>query len=271
MIIAKSEYDRACRWSPGESGPVTVDFGMKTVTVKREKDRILFSSGARIPITLKLKDKFCYLIEKTDLVPCAFYSEETCRFYKLIPTKDLPSIAIGSTPMHSITRVSPAEDTERKLTLIRPQGRVLDTCMGLGYTAIGAARSSAEVITFEKDPNVIILAKWNPHSHALFTDKKIKIVKKDISQEISRFPHGHFDCIIHDPPTFTIAPELFGDRFYKELYRVLKPKGELYHYLPLYRIRQGYDFPSKIKGRLKKTGFTIIRFLPQEGNLLCRK
>ncbi len=270
MIITKRQYDRICRLRDGEHAVIPVDFGLTQTAVTVKGSTVLFSHGAKIPLPARIKDTFCYLVKRRDLVPCAFYAENTRRFYKLIPTRNWPSIAIGSVPMHAVTRSSPAEDTRRKLTLLKPRGKVLDTCMGLGYTAMGAARAGCDVYTFERDSNVITLARLNPLSGDLFTRKNIHRRKADIYEYIRRFGPGEFDCIIHDPPTVRIAPELFSDVFYRQLYRVLKKRGRLYHYLPLYRIRQGRDYPAKIKGKLKQAGFEMITFLPREGNLLCR-
>jgi len=81
-----------------------------------------------------------------DLEKISFFSEETNRFYKLIPTSDWPTITISSVPMHRLS--SPKNDTENKINLLKPFGYVLDTCMGPGYTAILSARRAKKVITF---------------------------------------------------------------------------------------------------------------------------
>ncbi len=143
--------------------------------------------------------------------------------------------------------------------------------MGLGYTAILSSKSAQKVITFEKDDNVFEVAKNNPFSRGLFESANIEIRRGDISVEIKNQKDGAFDCIIHDPPTFTMAGELFSGNFYLQLMRVLKDKGKLFHYTPLYKIRRGFDFPSKVKRRLRAAGFRKIDYSQEAGGFKCQK
>jgi len=269
MIITKKEWDFMLKQEKGSCFKAKVDFGLKEVNVCAGPESITFENANVISRKEKVKDNFCYLINDNKIEPLAYFSDATNRFYKLTPTSDWPTLSIGSVPMHKLS--SPKNDTEKKISLIKPFGLVLDTCMGLGYSAIAASRSAKNVITFEKDENVYDLAKLNPLSEVLFSSKNIEIRKEDVSKGIKTFADNHFDCIIHDPPTFKLAPELFSESFYKELYRVLKKGGKLFHYTPLYKISQGYDFPSKIEKKLKKTGFKIVEFRPQEGGIVCKK
>jgi predicted methyltransferase len=103
-----------------------------------------------------------------------------------------------------------------------------------------SAKYADEVFTFERDDNVIGLCRLNPFSQELFTNKKIKLKEASIFDEISKLKSESFDRIIHDPPTFKVSPELYSDGFYKELYRVMKKGGILYHYAPA---------PGKTKGK----------------------
>ncbi len=269
MIISPNQIRLISQARPGEKIEIEVDFGLATAPVRVEKGRAVVDNRYVIDLNTRIKDTFCYALRQEGLVPVAFFSPETNRFYKLIPTRDWPSFSIGSVPMHSITRSSPSQDTQRKISLLAPYGYVLDTCMGLGYTAISASRTSRKVITFEKDDNVRFLAELNPLSRELFSSPKIEMRSGDISRAISEFKAETFDCIVHDPPTFKIAPELFGSRFYGELKRVLKRGGKFYHYLPRYKIKKGYDFPEKIQKNCRKAGFIITYFSAEEGDLVC--
>ena len=38
------------------------------------------------------------------------------------------------------------------------------------------------------------------------------------------------DAVLHDPPRFGIAGELYSQSFYDQLARVLRPRGRLFHY-----------------------------------------
>ncbi len=248
-----------------------VDFGLSSVQVRKQDDVLIFSRYGRIHVSTPLKDKFCYLVKRGAFCPVAFFDESTGKFYKLMPTRDWPSVTIGSVPMHRVRRVSPRRDTQEKIKLIKPYGVVLDTCMGLGYTAIGASSTSKVVYTFEKDKNIYFLAKINPLSRELFRSPNIRIKRGDIEKEIKKFPSFYFDCIIHDPPTFKISPHLYSVNFYRQLYRVLKRRGRMFHYAPFYGIKKGKDFPARVKFHLKEAGFKIVNVDYNVGGILCRR
>lgn len=268
MIITKNEWNQIKKQKPGDVFSLVIDFGINKVIVKRTKTSVIFANKFEVSIEHKVKDNFCYLVEEEGLTKIAFFSNQTKKLYKLVPTRDWPTISISSVPMHQLK--SPKKDTEAKIKLIKPFGYVLDTCMGLGYTAILAKDYSHRVETFEKDENVYRIAKINPLSKSLFNDPKIIIQKKDISKQIENF-NNSFDCIIHDPPTFKLAPVLFSESFYLKLKRALRSGGRLFHYTPLYKIKRGYNFPAKIKGKLKKAGFRKINFDQQALGIICQK
>ena len=269
MVITSKEWNIISKQKKDSIFELKLDFGLTKIQAHKTLDKVILGSGIVISLDEKVKENFCYAIEGEMLIPIAYFSEITNKFYKLTPTDDWPTISISSVPMHKLR--SPKEDTENKIGLLKPYGVVLDTCMGLGYSAIMAANLVKKVITFEKDENVLLVAKQNPISQALFFKENIEVRIKDVSEAIKEFKDEYFDCITHDPPTFKLAPELFGAAFYKELYRVLKPKGRLFHYTPLYKISQGYDFPAKIKKKLIEAGFKFIDFSKSAGGMLCVK
>ncbi len=268
MIITTREWNQIKKQKPGSIFSLMVDFETVKITAWRTKDSVVLADQFRVSLDCKLKDNFCYLVNKEGLTKIVFFSDKTKKLYKLVPTPDWPTISISSVPMHQLK--SPKKDTEAKIKLIKPFGYVLDTCMGLGYTAILAKDHSDQIETFEKDENVYSMAKINPLSRKLFNDQKITIHKKDISQQIAAFENS-FDCIIHDPPTFKLAPVLFSEDFYLKLKSALRRGGRLFHYAPLYKIKRGYNFPAKIKGKLKKTGFRGIRFDQKALGIICQK
>lgn len=270
MIITKKEWDVILKQRSNEPFMLKVDFGLKEVKALRALDKVIIDNSITISLSEKVKENFCYAVEDNKIWPIAFFSETTNRFYKLTPTNDWPTISIGSVPMHKLD--SPKNDTQSKVNLLKPYGVTLDTCMGPGYSATMSAKSAKKVITFEKDENVLEVAKLNPLSSGLFSkEANIEVRMEDISEAIKGFPDECFDCILHDPPTFKLAPELFTKEFYSQLFRVLKKKGRLFHYTPLYKISQGYDFPSKIKKNLQISKFTILEFSDKAGGILCKK
>src|SRR3989344_3799548 len=201
-IITKKEADRILKVE-GET-IVSLDLGISQSKIII-KDGFALIGENKIPIEdfKKAKEGCCYAVEDNQLKKIAFFSEETNFYYKLLPTKDWPTFTLSSTPMHRHANLSPKEDTMLKIKEISPViGNVLDTCCGSGYTAITAAKNAEHVFTFEKDSNVLFLAKFNPYSRELFSNKKIDIFEEDIFEGIKKFKSCFFDRIVHDPPTF---------------------------------------------------------------------
>ena len=269
MIITKKEIDFIKSKKVGEHFTIYADFGITPVNVIREQERAILEGRVVLSLDQKFKDKFCYLADSQGVIKITVFSQITNRFYKLTPTPDWPTISIGSVPMHR--RSSPKKDTEAKVNLLKPYGYVLDTCMGLGYTALLAVKKAKKVITFEKDEIVYDLAKLNPLSKEMFLSPNIEIRREDVGVGIKKFKNNCFDCVIHDPPTFKLAVDLFSKDFYREVKRILRERGKFFHYAPLYKVRQGFDFPSKIKSNLKMVGFKSINFSKEAGGILCRK
>ncbi len=179
--------------------------------------------------------------------------------YKLIPTKDYPALMIDGILMHCIKWTSPKKDAENKVKILGiKKGRILDICTGLGYTAIAASYCANEVVTIEKDENVIEIARNNKFSHGLFANKNINSIIGDAYDEIEKFDDESFDYILHDPPTVSRAGELYGKVFYENLYRILKPHGKLFHYVSnpgsKYRNR---TVEKGIVNRLRGVGFEV--------------
>jgi len=203
-----------------------------------------------------------------------FFSSDTQRFYQLFPTKTAPTLKISGVPMHRHTHVDPLTDTEFKIKALRPCGLVLDTCTGLGYTSIYAAREPkvSKVITVEKDENVLKIADLNSFSKELFGNPKIEIIQADVFEKIKKFPKNYFDSILHDPPTFIMATELYSLKFYSELYRILKPKSRLWHYCPEPGKLSGKKpLREKIKRNLEEIGFRKLVFDVQSFGIIAEK
>lgn len=203
-----------------------------------------------------------------------FYSEKTRRYYKLVSTRTWPYLEISGIRMHRADEIDPKRDAMLKVKALgKIYGRVLDCCTGLGYTAILAASEEKveEVITIEKDENVIEIAKQNPFSKPLFENPKIKIILGDAFQEIRNFEDKYFNFIIHDPPRISIAQELYSLEFYKQLFRVLKDNGRIFHYVGRPGIRQGKNYIKGIMNRLRLAGFTKIRALDYVQGLIIEK
>jgi hypothetical protein len=176
--------------------------------------------------------------------------------------------------MHRIKGVDPHRDTQRKIRTLAPvAGRVLDTCTGLGYTAIEASKQAAveQVITIELDPTVLEVARLNPWSRSLFENPKIQQVVGDAFEEIEEFEDGRFTRIVHDPPMFSLAGELYSGEFYRHLYRVLARKGRLFHYVGDPDSRSGRNVTRGVVRRLQEAGFGRVVRKPRAFGLVAYK
>jgi len=244
---------------------VSLDLGLSQQAVRLEADLALLPDGQRVPreeLELVAKDdSVLYQIQDGHAWKLSRFDDKTGRFYKLRPTESWPALEISGVTMHRLIAGGPEPDVTAKLKLLAPiHGRVLDTCCGLGYTAIGAAKSADRVTTVEADENVLALAALNPYSKALFDTDRIEILRGDVGELIERFDDETFNVIIHDPPTIALAGELYSDRFYTELYRVLGSRGKLLHYTGTPGSRKrNVDLPSRVAQRLKANGFSSAR------------
>ncbi|MBS3073589.1 methyltransferase [Candidatus Pacearchaeota archaeon] len=203
-----------------------------------------------------------------------FFSEETGLLYQLYPTGTIPTLKISGVPMHRHVKITPDIDTGLKIDSARPFGNVLDTCTGLGYTAIYSAKLEKvkKVTTIEKDENVIKIARMNEASKELFNNSKIQIINTDLNEKIKEFKVETFDTIIHDPPTFSMAVELYQLAFYKELLRVLKKGGRLWHYAPNPgKLKDKKPLHAKIERRLKEAGFKNVLYDEKSNGVIAIK
>lgn len=178
---------------------------------------------------------------------------------KLVPTDwDAPTFEIDGIKMLPTAQVSPYADAERKVGLIEPRGKtILDCCGGLGYFAAHCLKGKAkQVQSFEKNPDVIWLRSLNPWSPP--SGEGLTLTNGDIALEIAKLPDASFDAVLHDPPRFGIAGDLYSQVFYDHLVRVLKRKGRLFHYTGTpNRLTSGRDVPQEVSKRLERAGFSI--------------
>jgi uncharacterized protein len=211
--------------------------------------------GTRFPHLAEAKDRTIYHWTGTAFEPVSRF---TTSLIKLVPTQwGPPTFEIDGIKMLPTAKVSPYADAERKVALIEPHGRrILDTCGGLGYFAAWCLQSGAgEVISFEKNADVIWLRSLNPWSPR--EDHRLKLTQGDIVEHIGRQADAAFNAVLHDPPRFGTAGELYSQEFYDQLARVLKRRGRLYHYTGApNRLTSGRDVRNEVANRLKRAGFT---------------
>ncbi len=182
---------------------------------------------------------------------------------KLVPTEwGVPTFEIDGIKMLPTARTCPLEDARRKVALVAPRGRhVLDTCGGMGYFAACCLDDGVGAIhSFEKSPEVLwlrTLNPWSPDPDSLHAAGRLQLEHGDVSQRIAALADASFDAILHDPPRFGIAGELYSQVFYDQLARVLRKGGRLFHYTGApNKLTSGRDVPREVATRLHKAGFT---------------
>ncbi len=210
--------------------------------------------GQRFPWLAKCKDRTIYHWTGDTFEPVQRFAAS---LIKLVPTEwGTPTFEIDGIKMLVTAKLSPWTDAERKVGLIQPRGKVvLDTCGGLGYFAAWCLQGQAkQVISYEKNSDVIWLRSINPWSPLV--GNGLTLTKGDIAEEITKLPNESVDAILHDPPRFGIAGELYSQVFYDHLARVIKRKGRLFHYTGSpNKLTSGRDVPNEVAKRLRTAGF----------------
>jgi len=231
----------------------SLDLGRSVTRVTIEPDAWAWE-GRRYPYPGACKDRTIYHWTGAAFEPVARYSGS---LIKLVPTEwGPPTFEIDGIKMLPTAKVSPYADAEAKVAMIEPRGKaILDTCGGLGYFAAWClAGGAARVLSFEKNPDVLWLRTLNPWSPV--PGGALELVEGDVAERIGALPAASFDAILHDPPRFGIAGELYSQAFYDELARVLRRKGRLFHYTGTpNRLTSGRDVPNEVATRLRRAGF----------------
>lgn len=205
----------------------------------------------------------CFQVREDGIAKIQRFSPAFIRLYSLMPTTGAPTMLISGIPMHRIKNTDPWADTKAKIRAAAPRGRVLDTATGLGYTAILAARRAEQVLTIELDPTVLEIARLNPWSQALFSSANIEQRLGDAFDVVETLADASFDRIIHDPPMFNLAGHLYSTDFYRELFRVLRPRARLFHYIGDPQSKSGRNTRRGVKQRLQQAGFRRVQQAPQ--------
>jgi predicted methyltransferase len=235
--------------------------------------RWIFATRSSPSTAIAEHEAACFAVEGDDRVAkIQRFSPALNRHYSLFPTAGAPTILIGGFSMHRIKGTDPLRDTLAKVRAAAPlHGRVLDTATGLGYTAIEAAKTAAEVVTIELDPTTLEIARLNPWSRALFADPTIRQVVGDAYEEVGALADESFSRIIHDPPVFSLAGELYSGAFYRQLFRLLRHGGRLFHYIGRLESKQGGGVARGVVRRLKEAGFDRVDRRPEAFGVVAYK
>jgi len=270
IVLAPWEAREALALAPWERARLRVGLGRDLALVESRPDSLAFTVSqatyevgrAALGEALgRVGERVIYLGPSGEL---GFVEVRSRGYYKLVPVpRAPPTLEINGIHMHRIRGTDPGRDTRAKVRAARVGrgSRVLDTCMGLGYTAVYSALRGAEhVVTVEVDENVVLLARYNPWSRPL-ARPPIDVVLGDATRVVWELEEGYFTRIIHDPPR--IGPstgDLYSTEFYARLYDLLAPGGVLFHYTGEPGKKWGARFPGRVAGRLARVGFTVLGF-----------
>ena len=255
---------------------ISPDLGLTSVKVTLTPAGVAFPTGERLDWRgvekISKSEVNCFILEDHTIRPIQVFSAYTNRVCSLMPTRGAPSMLIAGFVMHRIKDIDPMQDTRGKIAAISPiVGRVLDTATGLGYTAIEASKTADEVITIELDPGVQEIARLNPWSQALFHNPQIHQLMGDAYEVVQTFEDESFSRIIHDPPTFSLAGELYSGALYQQLFRVLKRGGRLFHYIGDPKSKASGGITKGALRRLQEAGFSRVVRRPEAYGVVAYK
>jgi predicted methyltransferase len=236
----------------------SLDLGRSTGTAQLQADGWHWR-GKRYPWPPVPKDRSIHYWDGEAFAPVARFSGS---LIKLVPTGwDVPTFEIDGIKMLPTAKESPLDDARRKVALVEPRGKaVLDTCGGLGYFAACCLEAgAARIRSFERNADVLwlrTLNPWSPDPDALASGGRLELTHADVAQAIAQVADATVDALLHDPPRFGIAGELYSLAFYRQLARVLRRGGRLFHYTGSpNKLTSGRDVPREVARRLEEAGF----------------
>lgn len=254
-LLTRAAYDtlQAALRAGGAPVSCTLDLGRTSDTVHVATDAWTWR-GVRYPWPARCRERTVYRWTGESFEPVARFGAS---LVKLVPTGwGPPTFEIDGVKMLPTAKVSPYDDARDKVALVAPAGgRVLDTCAGLGYFAHWCLQGGArEVRSFERSADVLWLREhnpWSPHQ-----DPRLTLRLDDVARAVESLPEASFDAVLHDPPRFALAGELYARVFYEHLARLLVPGGRLFHYVGTpNRLTTGRDVPGEVTRRLQQAGF----------------
>ncbi len=245
---------------------VSLDLGRSERAVMPAEDGF-WLDGVPMPFPERVRERTIYYWADGVWTPASRFGSA---LYKLVPTDwGPPTFEIDGIKMLVSQRVSPLDDAHAKVGRMEVAGQsVLDTCGGLGYFAVAALeRDARHVQSFEISPEVRWLRTLNPWSPP--ADPRLTLTEGSVLDHLPALPSRAFGVILHDPPRFGIAGELYALSVYTEFARLLQPRGALFHYVGSPNaLTTGRDVQGEVTRRLKQAGF---RHVEREGDGLVAR
>ena len=254
---------------------LSLDLNLSEKIWQIEADRLILDNDTFIDMKKlesisTFKNKI-FIFKNNDLIPIEVRSDG---YYKLVPTDGAPTLEINGIKMHRSKDIDPLTDAKLKTQLVvRAEDHVLDTCGGLGYSALFALKAGAKkVVSTEKSLAVIKIRNLNPWLKTS-DNKRLELIHTDITKEIDWFENGMFNSVIHDPPRFTSATgDLYGKKFYDALFRVMAPHSKLFHYTGSpKKIKDKNNFIKNTMKRLEHSGYKGICFYDNLQGIYAQK
>ena len=249
---------KAAHKAGAEAWTGSLDLGRSNNVASLQADDWIWK-GEHYPYPGKIKDRTIYYWDGDEFSPVSRFSGS---LIKLVPTEwGAPTFEIDGIKMLPTSKESPVDDARRKVALVEPRGKVvLDTCGGLGYFAACCLEAGVgRIQSFEKNPDVLwlrTLNPWSPDPEAPAASGRLQLAHADVSQAIADVPDASVDAVLHDPPRFGIAGELYSQVFYNELARVIRRGGRMFHYTGSpNKLTSDRDVPMEVARRLEKAGF----------------
>jgi hypothetical protein len=229
---------------------ISLDLGITQQELQVEAHHIVLGKSKLSLPKVKKEEKVCFYYEK-EFKRLRFAGEQTGMIYELVETAGRPMLKVSATPFHKW-------DFIKRIELEKPKGVMLDAGTGLGYTAMAAAKSATHVVTIEADPHVLQMQKLNPWSQGLDREN-ITRVHGDVVAYVRQARDASFDNVILDAGTPRSSGDFFSLENYRQMRRILKVGGKLYHYIPEHGVKKGRDFPAEVIARIKRAGFRVQR------------
>ena len=119
---------------------------------------------------------------------------------------------------------------------------------------------SRQQISFYRYMNGFVKGAGYPDS--AFAAGRLQLRHGDVTATITAVADAGVDAVLHDPPRFGIAGELYSLAFYQQLARVIRPGGKLFHYTGSpNKLTTGRDVPAEVVKRLEQAGFRAEKAL----------
>lgn len=243
------------------------DFTLSGQSLVLDKDNRLSIDDLK---RIAKKTQRIYLCRDGDMAPL---EDRSSGYYKLVPTAGAPLLEISGVKMHISKGTDPfVSASQMAQQVVRKGDKVLDCCSGLGYAAIAAHRLGAsEVLSIELSQEVMRLRSQNPWSNDL-GQEGIEQRQGSSFELIGTMPAISFNSVIHDPPRFSLAGELYSEEFYREIFRVLRRDGRLFHYTGNpHLVKKGSSFVEGVIRRLKVVGFKQVEKVEHLMGVRARK